>query len=65
MGFRGGALGTVLVCIASPTASTSYPMALACDSDHQLTAQLIVTTSLLCSLTLFLWIFLLKQLALL
>lgn len=65
MGFRGGALGTVLVCIASPTASTSYPMALACGSDHQLTAQLIVTTSLLCSLTLFLWIFLLKQLALL
>ena len=65
MGFRGGALGTVLVCIASPTASTSSPMALACDSDHQLTAQLIVTTSLLCSLTLFLWIFLLKQLALL
>ena len=36
-------------------------MALACDSDHELTAQLVVTTSLLCSLTLFLWIFLFKQ----
>lgn len=62
LGFRGDALGTILVCVATPTASTSYPMALACDSDHELTAQLVVTTSLLCSLTLFLWIFLFKQL---
>ena len=37
-------------------------MALACDSDHELTAQLVVITSLLCTFTLFFWIFLLKQL---
>lgn len=64
LGFRGGALGIVLVCTASPTASTSYPMALACGSDYELTGQLVVTTSLFCSLTLFLWIFGLKQLGL-
>lgn len=65
LGFRGDALGAVLVCMGAPAASTSYPMALACDSDHELTAHVVVTTSLLCSLTLFLWIFLLKQLGLL
>ncbi|MGI5963798.1 MAG: AEC family transporter [Lawsonibacter sp.] len=65
LGFRGDCLGTILVCIATPTASTSYPMALACDSDHELTAQLVVITSLLCSFTLFLWIFSFKQLGLL
>ena len=52
----------VLVCIASPVASTAYPMALAYASDHEFTAQLVVTTSLICTLTLFLWIFALKQL---
>lgn len=62
LGFRGDALGIILVCLAAPTASTAYPMALACNSDHQLTAQLVVLTSLLCTITLFLWIFLLKQL---
>ncbi|MCI8870199.1 MAG: AEC family transporter [Lawsonibacter sp.] len=65
LGFRGGALGVILICTASPTATTSYPMALACDSDHELTGQLVVATSLFCSLTLFLWIFLLKQTGLL
>lgn len=65
LGFRGNALGTVLVCTAAPMASTSYPMALACGSDHELTAQIVVTTSLLCCLSLFLWIFALKQLGLL
>lgn len=62
LGFRGEALGIILVCLASPTASSAYPMALVCDSDHELTAQLVVSTSLLCTFTLFFWIFLLKQL---
>lgn len=62
LGFRGDALGVILVCLASPTASAAYPMALACDSDHELTAHLVVITSLLCTFTLFCWIFFLKQL---
>jgi hypothetical protein len=65
LGFRGSSLGVVLICLGTPTAASAYSMALACDSDHELTAQLVVTTSLFCSLTMFLWIFLLKQLGLL
>ena len=61
LGFRHNALGVVLICTATPMAATSYPMAVACDSDHQLTGQIVVTSSLLCCLTVFLWIFFLKQ----
>lgn len=64
LGFRGEALGIILICTAAPTATTAYPMALAYDSDHELTGQLVVSTSLFCSLTLFLWIFALKQVGL-
>lgn len=64
LGFQGEALGIILICTAAPTATTSYPMALAYGSDHELTGQLVVTTSLFCSLTLFLWIFALKQIGL-
>lgn len=42
----------------------SYPMALACGSDHERTAQVVVTTSMLFCLSMLLWIFALKQLAL-
>ena len=65
LGFRGNALGAVLLTSASPMASTSYAMALACDSDHELTGQLVVTTSFFCCLTLFLWIFFYKQMGML
>lgn len=61
LGFRGGDLGVVLLCTAPALAGSSYPMALARDSDHELTGQIVVTTSFLCCLTLFAWIFLLKQ----
>jgi len=64
MGFRGNALGTVLLATATPLASTAYAMALACDSDYELTAQIQVITSFLCTFTLFLWIFSFKQLGL-
>ena len=65
LGFRGVALGTILLTTAPSLASTSYPMAIARDSDHELTCQIVVTTSFLCCFTLFLWIFILKQMAIL
>lgn len=65
LGFRSVALGTILLTTAPSLASTSYPMALARDSDHEFTCQIVVTTSFLCCFTLFLWIFVLKQLAVL
>lgn len=64
LGFRGDALAVILICAGTPTATTSYPMALACGSDHELTAQVVVTTSLFFCLTMLLWIFALKQLGL-
>ena len=63
-GFRGDFLGIVLICNAAPLSTATYSMAIAYDSDHELTSQLIVCSSLLCSLTLFLWIFALRQLGL-
>jgi len=65
IGLRGNELGIVLLCAAPSLATTSFPMALARDSDHELTGQIVVTTSLFCCVTLFLWIFVLKQLGLL
>ena len=62
LGFRGNDLGCVLMCTASPLASAAFPMAIARDSDHELTGQIVVTTSFLCCFSMFLWIFLLKQL---
>lgn len=61
LNFRGNELLIILLCTATPFVSTAYPMALACDSDHELTGQAIVVTSMLCCLTLFLWIFLLME----
>ena len=64
LGFRGSELAIITICTASPIASSTYPMALVYDSDHDLTGQLVITTSLFCCFTLFLWIFLCKQLGL-
>ena len=61
LGFRGSPLGTILLTTAPSLASTSYPMAIARDSDHELTCQIVVTSSFLCCFTLFVWIFALKQ----
>lgn len=64
LGFRDNELGVILICAGAPTATTAYPMALACGSDHELTAQVVVTTSLFFCLTMLFWIFGLKQLGL-
>lgn len=64
LGFRDDELGVILICAGAPTASASYPMALACGSDHELTAQVVVTTSMFFCLTMLFWIFGLKQLGL-
>ncbi len=65
IGLRGNPLAIVLLCTAPSLATTSFPMAIARDSDHELTGQIVVTTSFFCCITLFFWIFVLKQLALL
>ena len=64
LGFRGNDLAIITLCAASPIATSVYPMALVYDSDDELTGQLVITTSLFCCFTLFLWIFVCKQLGL-
>ena len=64
-GFKGNSIGTILICTATPMATTAFPMALACESDYELTGQVVITTSLFCCITLFLWIFALKASAIL
>lgn len=61
LGFRGDELAIIMLCAASPIATSVYPMALVYDSDHDLSGQVVVTTSFFCCFTLFLWIFMGKQ----
>ncbi|MDO4749507.1 MAG: AEC family transporter [Eubacteriales bacterium] len=64
LGFRGNDLCVILLCTAPSLATTAYTMAIARDSDHELTGQIVVTTSFFCCITLFIWIFVLKQIGL-
>lgn len=64
LGFRHNDLAIIMLVAAAPMASTAFSIARIYDSDYELTGQIVVTTSLFCSLTFFVWIFLLKQLGL-
>ena len=62
LGFRDIELTCLLSVFASPTAVSSYTMAQQMDGDDLLAGQIVVFTSLLSIITVFLWIFILKQL---
>ena len=64
LGFRGDMLVPVLVLFASPVATSSYTMAEQMEGDGTLAASLVVLTTALSILTMFLFIFGLKQLGL-
>ena len=64
LGFREIELLTLLIIFASPTAVSTFQMAKQMDSDHILAQQSIVFSCLFCIPTVFLWILVLKQLAL-
>ena len=53
-----------MIMFGAPIAVSSYPMAQQMDGDGELAGQLVVLSSALCILTIFLWIFALKQLGL-
>jgi len=62
LGFRDVAFVTMIAVFASPTAVSSYTMAVQMDSDGELAANAVVLSSALASVTLFGWIFLFKSL---
>ncbi|WP_346898984.1 AEC family transporter [Clostridium sp. UBA7503] len=64
IGFRDIELLALMLIFASPTAISSFTMAQKMDGDSDLAAQIVVFTSALCTLTVFLWIFALKQFSL-
>ncbi|MGL5694265.1 MAG: AEC family transporter [Peptostreptococcaceae bacterium] len=64
LGFRGIELLTLLLIFASPTAVSSFQMAKEMDGDSVLAEQSIVFSCLFCIPTVFVWILVLKQFAL-
>ena len=63
-GFRGPAFVTLLIMMASPTAVSSYPMAIAMDSDGEIAASAIMISTPLSCLTLFIWLLIFKNMGL-
>lgn len=63
-GFRGVDLLGLLLIFASPTAVSSFTMAQKMDGDSDLAAQIVVFTSAFSVISVFLWIFILKEFSL-
>ncbi len=62
LGYRGEAIVALIGAIAAPAAVSSYTMAAEMDADAELAGQVVVFTSIISILTLFLWVFTLKTL---
>ena len=62
LGFRGVAFVSLIGIFASPTAVNSFTMAQQMGGDAELAGDIVVTTSAVSILTMFLWVFLFKSL---
>ena len=62
MGFRGAEFVTLLIMMASPTAVSSFPMAVAMDSDGEIAGSAVMISTPLSCITLFLWLLIFKTL---
>ena len=62
LGFRGAEFVTLLIMMASPTAVSSYPMAVAMDSDGEIAGSAVMLSTPLSCITLFLWLLIFKNL---
>lgn len=60
LGFRNQELVAALIMLASPTTVTSYVMAKSMDNDEVLSSSIVVLTTVLSSITLTWWIFILR-----
>ena len=61
LGFRGEALGVILILFGAPSAVSSYIMARKMKSDAELAAQIMLTTTMFCVFTIFAGIFILRS----
>ncbi len=64
LGMRGSDMALLIAAFASPTAVSSYPMALQMNGDGDLAAQIVAFSTAICIITVFSWVFILKQLSL-
>jgi len=64
LGFRGVALAAIMVVFVAPTAVNSYTLAQMMDADSELASEIVVFTTAFSILSIFLWIFVMKQLML-
>ena len=64
IGFRNEPLGIILILFGAPTSVSSYIMAKNMGSDYELAGQILLLTTMMCLLTLFSGIFIMKSLAL-
>lgn len=64
LGFKGIALLTLTIIYGAPTGVSTFQMAKQMDGDSDLAAQIIVFTSFFCIITMFIWIYILKSMAL-
>lgn len=64
LGFRGTELCAIFLLFASPTAVSSYPMAVAMDADPELAGQMVIFTTVCCLPTFFLWVMAMSSFAL-
>lgn len=62
MGFRDAEMVAILVMLAAPTTVSSYVMAKSMDNDHILASNAIVITTLASSITLTVWVYILRSL---
>ena len=60
LGFRNEALVALIGVTASPTAVSSFTMALEMDADGELAGQIVIITSIACIITLFFWVLFLR-----
>ena len=60
MGFRGSELVAIMIMLASPTTVTCYIMAKNMGGDDTLSASVVMIATLLSSVTLTLWVFVMK-----
>ena len=63
-GFRDEALVALIGMAASPTAVSSFTMAVEMEADGELAGQVVVVTSIMCIITIFCWVLLLRNLQL-
>ena len=62
LGFRDVELATIMIMLSAPVAVSSFTMAEQMEADGELAAQLVVFTSMFSVITIFLYIFVMKQL---